>query len=124
MVVTSHLLGELERVCDSIVVIDAGRLLQHSATAAVTAETAVLTVEVDGDQAALRAWLDRAGVPTRPDGRVLHVEAGHAAAYDLVRDGVVELGLGLVRLERERHRMTELFTDPSTPTAPRGGARG
>ena len=30
VVVTSHLLGELERVCDGIVVIDGGRLLRHS----------------------------------------------------------------------------------------------
>ena len=29
----------------------------------------------------------------------------------VVRDAVAELGLGLVRLERQRHRMTEIFTD-------------
>src|SRR4051794_12880632 len=33
VIVTSHLLGELERVCGEIVVIDAGRLLRHSSTA-------------------------------------------------------------------------------------------
>src|SRR4051795_8137821 len=39
VIVTSHLLGELERVCGEIVVIDAGRLLRHSSTASVTAES-------------------------------------------------------------------------------------
>ena len=39
VIVTSHLLGELERVCEGIVVIDAGQLLRHSSTASVTAET-------------------------------------------------------------------------------------
>jgi ABC-2 type transport system ATP-binding protein len=34
-----------------------------------------------------------------------------------VRDAVAELGLGLVRMERQRHRMTELFTDPSADTS-------
>src|SRR5437764_649840 len=48
VIVTSHLLGELERVCDTIVVIEAGRLTRHSSTASVTAETALVTVEVDG----------------------------------------------------------------------------
>jgi ABC-2 type transport system ATP-binding protein len=125
VVVTSHLLGELERVCGSIVVIDGGRLLQHSATASVTAETPVVTVEVDGDRAALEAWLRRAGVTARSDGAMLHVEVSDSGAYDLLRDGVAELGLGLVRLERERHRMTEIFTDgPSVSASVAGGVHG
>src|SRR5918993_4447104 len=49
VLVTSHLLGELERVCEGIVVIDAGRLLRHSTLAAVTQETPVVAVEVDRD---------------------------------------------------------------------------
>ncbi len=38
VLVTSHLLGELERVCDSVVVIDGGVLLRYSSTAAMTTE--------------------------------------------------------------------------------------
>ena len=110
VVVTSHLLGELERVCDGIVVIDGGRLLRHSTTASVTAETEVVTVEVDGDHAALSARLGEAHVPVRSDGRLLHVDVTDPATYDVVRDAIAELGLGLVRMERQRHRMTEIFT--------------
>ena len=121
VVVTSHLLGELERVCDSVVVIDGGRLLRHSSTASVTAATPVVTVEVAGDRSALDAWLRDAGVATRADGPLLHVEVRDDATYDAVRDGVARLGLGLVRMERERHRMTELFTGAPDP---RGGGRG
>jgi ABC-2 type transport system ATP-binding protein len=36
----------------------------------------------------------------------------------VVRDAVVRLGVGLVRMERRRHRMAEIFT---TPTTPNGG---
>jgi ABC-2 type transport system ATP-binding protein len=111
VIVTSHLLGELERVCDGIVVIDGGRLLRHSTTASVTAETPLVTVEVDGDTGALLARLTQAGVAVRDDGRLLHVDVGDETAYDLVRDAVADLGLGLVRMERQRHRMTELFND-------------
>jgi ABC-2 type transport system ATP-binding protein len=32
-------------------------------------------------------------------------------AHDVVRDEVAGLGAGLLRMERQRHRMTELFTD-------------
>lgn len=111
VIVTSHLLGELERVCDSIVVIDGGRLLRHSTTASVTAATALVTVEVDGDPAPLLQRLTAAGVVVRSAGRVLDVDVADEAAYDLVRDAVSDLDLGLVRLERQRHRLTEMFTD-------------
>src|SRR6188508_854356 len=62
VLVTSHLLGELERVCDSVVVIDAGVLLRYSSTAAMTTETAVIVVEVDGDPTGLADLLAEHGV--------------------------------------------------------------
>jgi ABC-2 type transport system ATP-binding protein len=113
VIVTSHLLGELERVCDGIVVIDGGRLLRHSSTASVTAQTPVVSVEVDGDNALLRARLADSGVAVQADGHLLHVGVEDDTTYDVVRDAVADLGLGLVRMERQRHRMTEIFTDGS-----------
>jgi len=110
VLVTSHLLGELERICDGIVVIDGGTLLQHSTTASVTAETAVVAVEVDGDPTALAARLGAHGVGVQRRGGLLHVDVTDPASYDVVRDAVSELGLGLVRMEQQRHRMTEIFT--------------
>jgi ABC-2 type transport system ATP-binding protein len=118
VVVTSHLLGELERVCDGIVVIDGGRLLRHTTTASVTAETAQLRLEVDGDPAALTTRLTTAGLVVRRDGALLHVDVADDTTYDVVRDAVAELGLGLIRMERQRHRMTEIFTDQA-----KGGVR-
>jgi ABC-2 type transport system ATP-binding protein len=120
VVVTSHLLGELERVCDGIVVIDGGRLLRHSTTASVTEQTPVVVVEVDGDVGALHRRLDELGVGVRAEGRLLQVDVGDPDAYDHLRDAVAALGLGLVRVERQRHRMTELFAEP----AGAGGGRG
>ena len=114
VIVTSHLLGELERVCDGIVVIDGGRLLKHSTTASVTAQTPVVAVEVDGDHGPLLARLTVSGLTVRADGRLLQVDVADDAAYDIVRDTVAELGLGLVRMERQRHRMTEIFTGEVT----------
>jgi ABC-2 type transport system ATP-binding protein len=116
VVVTSHLLGELERVCREIVVIDGGRLLRHSTTASVTAQTPVVTVEVDDDPAVLLARLRDAGLTVRDADRLLQVDVADETAYDLVRDTVADLGLGLVRMERQRHRMTEIFADHTHPT--------
>jgi ABC-2 type transport system ATP-binding protein len=109
VLVTSHLLGELERVCDGLVVIDGGRLLRQSSLAAVTQETPVVAVEVEGDPLVLAEGLTNDGLAVRTDGRTLLVQVKDDAALDTVRDAVARLGFGLVRLERQRHRMTELF---------------
>ena len=113
VLVTSHLLGELERVCDAVVVIDGGRLLRSSTTAAATAQRGVLAVEVDARAGELAAALRAAGLEVAGD-RVLEVAllgGGPDAepAYDLVRDTVARLGLGLLRMEPRRHSIAELF---------------
>ena len=76
-----------------------------------------LTVNNQGDPTVLLARLTEAGVAVRSDGKLLHVDVGDDTANDIVRDIVAELGLGLVRMERQRHRMTEIFTDSPTDQA-------
>ena len=49
VIVTSHLLGELERVSDHVVVLDGGRLLRASRTSEFLDATGTLLVEVLGD---------------------------------------------------------------------------
>jgi ABC-2 type transport system ATP-binding protein len=118
VLVTSHLLGELERTCDHVVVIDGGKLLRSSSTADLTAATSLLAVEVTERQndpsfdvdAALRARLADAGLSVSADGgRVLLVELSGDEVYDVIRDAVAELGVGLVRLEQRRHHISEVF---------------
>lgn len=113
VLVTSHLLGELERVCDAVVVIDGGQLLRSSSTADVTAVSPLLVVEVDARTDDLVRVLAAAGVRARAVGRLVEVELAGEADYDRVRDAAAELDVGLVRLEQRRHRMAELFLAPA-----------
>ena len=109
VLVTSHLMGELERVCDHVVVIDGGRLLRSASTADVTAVTQQLTVEVTDRQADVAARLVSAGVGARAVGSLLEVELVDETTYDVVRDVVADLGVGLVRLQRSRQHMLDIF---------------
>jgi ABC-2 type transport system ATP-binding protein len=111
VLVTSHLLGELERICDHVVVIDGGALLRSSSTADVTAASGVLLVETDERPEALAGALQQAGVAVRLAGRLLEVQLAGEPTYDAIRDAAANLGLGLVRLERRRHRMVEVFEE-------------
>ncbi|MCW2937244.1 MAG: transporter related protein [Actinomycetia bacterium] len=110
VLVTSHLLGELERICDHIVIIDGGRLLRSQAVAAFTTTSGVLTVEVEQGADTLAEKLAAGGLQVRPEGRLLQVDIAGEQTYDLIRDGVADLGLCLIRLEQRRHHIEEVFT--------------
>jgi ABC-2 type transport system ATP-binding protein len=116
VLVASHLLGELERICDHVVIIDGGRLLRSSEIGAYTTATQALAIEVtDGAHpdgaAALADRLAATGVPVRRDGRIVEVQLAGEATYDLIRDLTAELGIGLVRMQQGRHRIEEVFSD-------------
>lgn len=113
VLVTSHLLGELERVAQHLVIIDGGRLLRSQAVTAFTQASGVLAVEVDDDLAErdkLGHRLAEAGLRVHPDGRLLLVDIAGETTYDVVRDSVADLGLALVRMENRRHRIEEVFS--------------
>jgi ABC-2 type transport system ATP-binding protein len=120
IVMASHLLSEIERVCDHLVVIDAGKLVQSDTIAAFTQRTAVLTVEVDGDVARLADRLRAAGFIVQGDGRELRVDYDDETVFDAIRDGAVDLGLGLVRLEQGRRQLEDLFKDAAEPVEAAG----
>lgn len=127
VLVTSHLLGELERTCDHVVVIDGGKLLRSSSTSDFTQSTATLAIEVtDSDEhpdgtSALREAFALRGIETRTGGEL--PGAGHTVlltaqgeeTYDIVRDVVADLGLGLVRMEQRRHQIAEVFRPQGEP---------
>lgn len=115
VLVTSHLLGELERVCDHVVIIDAGTLLRSQAIGAYTEATATLAVEVSEGAQALAERLCDAGLDVRAEGRELLVDGPGEDGYDLIRDAVADLGTGLIRMQQRRHRIAEVFSDRPEP---------
>ncbi len=112
VVVASHLLGEIERVCDYLLAIDAGRLLRAAPLSTFTMRTGVLTVEVEEGADRLAASLERSGLTVRQDGHLVLVGLDDDPPYDRVRDAVADLGLALTRMEQRRHRLEDLFRAP------------
>jgi len=124
VLVASHLLGELERICDHLVVVEAGQLRASDSIAAYTRTQQLLAVEVDGGEPArdvLRTRLQSAGLVADTDGRALLVTLppgdSSAAVYDAVRDAIADLELPLVRLQQRRHRLADMFRDEQPPTS-------
>jgi ABC-2 type transport system ATP-binding protein len=121
IIMSSHLLGEIERVCDHLVVIDGGRLVQSAPVATFTARTQVLAVEVESRAEELAERLRGAGIDARGDGRTVLVPMADDGPYDLIRDIVVDLGVGLVRMEQRRQSLEDLFRPSQEREAERAG---
>jgi ABC-2 type transport system ATP-binding protein len=111
IVVASHLLGEIERICDHLVAIDAGRLLRADSMTSFTRASQVLAVEVEEGLAELAEELARHGLKATTRQRTLLVPLAGDETYDTVRDCVAALRLPMSRLEQRRHQVEELFRD-------------
>jgi ABC-2 type transport system ATP-binding protein len=117
VLVSSHLLGELERICDGVVLVEQGRLLRAERLGAITGATGTLIVEIDGDPAHFAELLTARGVTAHADRRRVLVSvppgdeiASLQACCDQVRDAAADDGVGLLRLERHRGKLEDLFT--------------
>jgi ABC-2 type transport system ATP-binding protein len=109
VVVCSHLLGEVERICDTLVAIDAGRLLRADRVDAMTTGQDMLAVEVDEGTDLLVEELARRGVTVGREGRLLLVPLVSDGTYDAIMHAVADLELPLHRLDQRRHHVAELF---------------
>ena len=120
IVVSSHLLGEIEQICDQLVVIDGGKLLRSDTITSFTQVSQVLLIEVDEGATELAAELAARGLKPRRSGRGLLVQIDGEQTHDTVRDAVADLGLPLNRLEQQRRRVEELFRDNGDVEEERG----
>ena len=111
ILVASHLLGEIERICDHLVAIEAGKLLRADSITSFTRASEVLAVEVEEGLAQLAAELAARGLAPTTRKRTLLVPLDGDETYDAVRDCVADLRLPLSRLEQRRHQVEELFRD-------------
>jgi ABC-2 type transport system ATP-binding protein len=109
VVVCSHLLGEVERICDSLVAIDGGKLLRADRISAMTTARDVLVVEVAEGTDELLARLNALGLEATRSDRTVQVVLVDDGTYDIIMGAVAELDLPLHSLDQRRHRVAELF---------------
>jgi ABC-2 type transport system ATP-binding protein len=111
IVVCSHLLGEVERICDALIAIDGGRLLRAARISSMTTASDVLAVEVTDGADRLAAHLTGLGLPVRSQDGTLLVPLTDDSTYDVIVTAVAQLDLPLHRLDQRRHQVAELFRD-------------
>jgi len=115
---STHVLADVERVCDRVAIVSRGRLVTESGIADLLSRHAVPTWEIEvapGDGAALRRLVE--GVRGTPwvrseavDGDVARLAVGDAAvAGAALLAAVVASGLRAVRVEQVRPTLEDVF---------------
>jgi ABC-2 type transport system ATP-binding protein len=113
VLLSSHLMSDVERTCDRIIILQGGHVAQSGEVGQFTQETETVFIEVDTNRDALIAALERRGVAVTPEGSGLTIE-GTEKIYDDVRDAVVEAQAPLRRMAPRKRALAELFEREST----------
>ena len=113
IMLSTHLMGDIERVADSVIVLESGTVTRQDSVAQLTEETETLLIEVADRREEFAATLAAKGVVAADDGKVLVVEQAGEAEYDLIRDAAAESGARLRRLMPRRRDLRDIFRKPS-----------
>jgi ABC-2 type transport system ATP-binding protein len=126
LLISSHILSELEETCDALLFIVEGRVVHHGSAAAlktVAAEGTLVAVQVAGDVAALRAFA-RANpgievVDALAHGLRLRFESGDPDFLAEMLRRMVQDGIRVVDFRREERRLEDAFIDVLRATGTR-----
>jgi ABC-2 type transport system ATP-binding protein len=109
ILLSSHLMGDVESICDRIIVLEGGRVTEQGEVSQFTRETQTLYIEVDDHLEELVEALSKRGITTTVDGLSVVVEQKSEEQYDAIRDAIVEADARLRRLAPRRHGLTDIF---------------
>jgi ABC-2 type transport system ATP-binding protein len=108
IVISSHHLEEVEKICDAVVIVEGGAVVHAGALADLRRGPDGLVVEVDERAEELAALLVDRGFDVTVGAGVLLL-AGGDGDYDAVRDAVADLGVGLRRLASRGRTLEDVY---------------
>jgi ABC-2 type transport system ATP-binding protein len=109
LLLSSHIMGDVERTCDRILVLEQGQVVHQGEVSAFTQETETVYVEVTARQDQFLAALRERRVEPRIEGTSVVVPDVVDERYDLIRDALVASGAPLRRMAPHRRTLVELF---------------
>jgi ABC-2 type transport system ATP-binding protein len=113
ILISSHHLEEVERICDSVVIVEGGEVVHAGTLADLRRGPEGIVVEVDERADELSSILTARGFDVTVDGGVLLLAAADHA-YDEIRDAVADLGVGLRRLGPRGRTLEDVYLGART----------
>jgi ABC-2 type transport system ATP-binding protein len=109
LVLSTHLMQDVERTCDNIVLLDAGRVKESADVASLTEETELVYVEVANNRAQFMVELTNRNVNHTLEGNAISIPDVDGAKCDAVRDALVTSEARLVRMGPRQRALIDLF---------------
>jgi len=113
IVISSHHLEEVERICDAVVIVEGGVVVHAGTLADLRRGPKGLVVDVDERADELAALLIDRGFAVTVEAGLLLL-AGAPGEHDAVRDAVAELGVGLRRLAPRGRTLEDVYLGTGT----------
>lgn len=110
ILLSSHLLDEVDRVCDNVIIIAGGRVTKSGSLESLRGDVTGLLLEVDDKVDEIAAALHAAGVTVEVDGSRITI-TGDGNLHDLARDTVATAGVGLRRLTDRQITLEDVFLE-------------
>ncbi|MEA3019964.1 MAG: type transport system ATP-binding protein, partial [Actinomycetota bacterium] len=114
VILSSHLLEEVERVCDSVLILSAGTVVASGSLDELRGGGGAYVVEADDRIDELAGALRAQALGVEVSGLKLVVTGDEDAVVDAVRDACVLLGVGLRRLQRRTATLEDVFLAAGT----------
>ena len=109
VILSSHLLIDIERVADSVVILNNGRIIAQGTLRELMQATPAVTVRTRAAAAPLADALRKRGYGVEADGGALQVEYRSEEVYDAIRDAAVETKAAIVHLKRHVLSLEDIY---------------
>ena len=109
VVLSTHLMQDVERTCDNIVLLDGGKVKESSDVASLTEETELIYVEVANNRDRFTAELTNRNIEHASEGIPISIPDVDDAKFDAIRDALVESEARLVRMGPRQRALIDLF---------------
>jgi ABC-2 type transport system ATP-binding protein len=109
VLLATHLLDDVQQVCDHVIMLDAGRLVVAGSTTSLLERTGVLSVDVGTERTRLVAILQERGLEATEGASTVEVQVAGEDDIDTVRDAIADLGLPLHRLTTRLTSLDDVF---------------
>src|SRR5690606_22696019 len=114
VVVSSHILEDIERICQYVVILDGGRLVGAQSITDLGDGSGDIIVRVDGDTAGFINRLAGLGIQARPAGAEYARDEyvlpwTDDSVYDVVRDTAADLGVSIRSLRGRARSLEDIY---------------
>jgi ABC-2 type transport system ATP-binding protein len=108
VILSSHLMGEVQEVCDRVAVISDGRIVAESTVEELRGGTSLLVTAEPADRAVDVLVASRLAEAVRRDGPDLRITAEPHVTAEIVR-ALVTAGVDVTRVQRDERQLEDVF---------------